>query len=78
MNAVYDIHKSVHLQHIPKIQPTRYYATQFIYFNKNALHVSGGSSAHHQELKLYIQLLVFVKGQLWLEIPWTRAGPGSL
>jgi hypothetical protein len=27
-------------------------------FQQNALHVSGGSSAHHQELKLYIQLLV--------------------
>jgi hypothetical protein len=25
----------------------------------NALHVSGGSSAHHQELKLYIQHLVY-------------------
>jgi hypothetical protein len=34
--------------------------SEFIYFNKYALHVSGGSSAHHQELKLYIQLLVFV------------------
>jgi hypothetical protein len=28
-------------------------------FLQNALHVSGGSSAHHQELKLYIQHLVF-------------------
>jgi hypothetical protein len=27
----------------------------------NALHVSGGFSAHHQELKLYIQDLVYVK-----------------
>jgi hypothetical protein len=30
-------------------------------FLQNALHVSGGSSAHHQELKLYTQHLVFVK-----------------
>jgi hypothetical protein len=30
-------------------------------FLQNALHVSGGSSARHQELKLYIQHLVFVK-----------------
>jgi hypothetical protein len=30
-------------------------------FLQNALHVSGGSSAHHQELKLYVQHLVFVK-----------------
>ena len=27
----------------------------------NALHVSGGFSAHHQELKLYTQRLVYVK-----------------
>jgi hypothetical protein len=27
----------------------------------NALQVSGGFSAHHQELKLYIQHLVYVK-----------------
>jgi hypothetical protein len=27
----------------------------------NALHVSGGFSAHHQELKLYTQHLVYVK-----------------
>ena len=27
----------------------------------NALHVSGGFSAHHQELKLYAQHLVYVK-----------------
>jgi hypothetical protein len=27
----------------------------------SALHVSGGFSAHHQELKLYIQHLVYVK-----------------
>jgi hypothetical protein len=27
----------------------------------NTIHVSGGFSAHHQELKLYIQRLVYVK-----------------
>jgi hypothetical protein len=27
----------------------------------NALHVSGGFSAYHQELKLYIQHLVYIK-----------------
>jgi hypothetical protein len=43
------------------MQPTRCYDSQSIYFNKNSLNVSGGSSAHHQELKLYVQLLVFVK-----------------
>jgi hypothetical protein len=27
----------------------------------SALHVSGGFSAHHKELKLYVQHLVYVK-----------------
>jgi hypothetical protein len=35
------------------------YTTFFIAVN--ALPVSGGFSTHHQELKLYIQLLVYVK-----------------
>ena len=34
------------------------YTTFFIAVN--ALHVSGGFSAHHQELKLYIQHLAYV------------------
>jgi hypothetical protein len=42
------------------VQPKRCHFSQFIYFY-NALHVSGGNSTHHQELGLYIQLLVFVK-----------------
>jgi hypothetical protein len=48
------------------MQPTRFYASQFIYFNKKVLQVSGGSSAHHQELKLHIQLVVFVKSCCYL------------
>ena len=35
------------------------YTTFFI--DVEALHVSGGFSAHHQELKLYTQHLVYVK-----------------
>ena len=36
--------------------------TQFIYFWKTALHVSGGISTHHQEhTQLYLQYLVLVK-----------------
>jgi hypothetical protein len=30
-------------------------------FLQNALHVSVDSSAHHQDLKLYVQHLVFIK-----------------
>jgi hypothetical protein len=47
-------------RHVPYIQTKRYHFSQFIYFN-NAVHVSGVTSTHHQELGLYIQLLVFVK-----------------
>jgi hypothetical protein len=31
-----------------------------LFYLKTALHVSGGTSTHHQELKLYLQHLVFV------------------
>ena len=34
-----------------QVQPTSCNVTQFIYFLWNALHVSGGSSAYHRELK---------------------------
>jgi len=42
--------------------PTRCNFTQFIYFWKTALHVSGGISTHQQEhIQLYLQYLVLVK-----------------
>ena len=42
--------------------PTRCNITQFIYFWKIPLHVSGGISTHHQKRKqLYLPYLVFVK-----------------
>jgi hypothetical protein len=41
--------------------PTRFNVTQLIYIWKLLLHVSGGTSTHHQELiQLYLQHLVFV------------------
>jgi len=44
------------------IFPTIRNITQFIYFWKTALHVSGGNSAHHQEhTQLYLQYLALVK-----------------
>jgi hypothetical protein len=47
------------------IFPTRCNITQFIYFCKTALHVSGGNSTHHQEhTQLYLQYLVLVKPSL--------------
>jgi hypothetical protein len=33
-STFFDIYKSVHLQYVPKVQPTRCYVTQFIYFSK--------------------------------------------
>ena len=44
------------------IFPTRCNITQFIYFWKIALHISGVISTHHQEhTQLYLQYLVLVK-----------------
>ena len=44
------------------IFPTRCNITQFIYLWKTALHVSDGTSTHHQvHIKLYLQHLVLVK-----------------
>ena len=44
------------------IFPTRCNITQFIYFWKTALHVSGDISTHHQQhTQLYLQHLVLVK-----------------
>ena len=44
------------------ILPNRCNITQFIYFWKTALHISGGVSTHHQEqTQLYLQYLVLVK-----------------
>ena len=53
----------MHHKYIPfDIFPTRYNITQFIYFWKTALHVSGGVSTHRQEhTQLYLQNLVLVK-----------------
>ena len=44
------------------IFPTRCNITQFIYFWKTALHISGDISTHHQEhTQLYLGYLVLVK-----------------
>jgi len=53
----------MHRKYIPfDIFPTRCNFTQFIYFWKTALHVSGSISTYHQEhIKLYLQYLVLVK-----------------
>jgi len=53
----------VHRKYIPfYIFPTRCNITEFIYFWKTALHISGGISTHHQEhTQLYLQYLVLVK-----------------
>ena len=50
------------LNHPFDIFPTRCNITQFIYFWKTALHVSGGISTHRQvHIQLYLQYLVLVK-----------------
>jgi len=52
----------VHSKYSFDIFPTRCNITQFIYFWKTALHVSGGISSHHQEhTQMFLQYLVLVK-----------------
>ena len=59
---LFDVQRSAHRKYIPCIFPTRCNITQFIYFWKTALHVSGGISTHHQgHTQLYLQYLVLVK-----------------
>ena len=79
----FNVQGSVHRKYIPlDIFPTRCNITQFIYFWKTALHVSGGISTHHQEhTQLYLQYLVFVKPLLLpaaiaeeLELVWVWCG----
>ena len=49
-NQLINIQGTVHCKYIPfDIFPTRCNITQFIYFWKTALHVSGGISTQHQE-----------------------------
>jgi hypothetical protein len=49
------------------IYPTRYNATPFIFYLETAVHVSDGTTTHHQERKqLYLQHLVFVTPLLLL------------
>jgi len=59
----FNVQGSVHHKYIPlDILPTRCNITQFIYFWKTALHISGGISTHLQEhTQLYLQYLVLVK-----------------
>jgi hypothetical protein len=42
------------------IYPPIYNVTQFIFYLETALHVSGGTTTHYQERKLYLQHLIFV------------------
>ena len=68
----FNIQGPVHRKYIPfDIFPTRCNITQFIYFWKTALHVSGGISTHHQEhTQLYLQYLLFVNRYCYLPLLW--------
>jgi hypothetical protein len=58
----FSVHGSVHRKNILiHIYPTRCNVTQLRFYPETALHVSGGTSTHHQERKQpYLQHLVFV------------------
>ena len=57
----FDIHGSEHRKNIP-IYIQKDATLQSLFYLETAVHVSGGTSAHHQERKqLYLQHLVFVR-----------------
>jgi hypothetical protein len=62
----YHIHYHIQcLFEYSNIYPTRSNVTQFYLYLKTALHVSGGTSTHHQErIQLYLQHPVFVTPSL--------------
>jgi len=56
----FNVHGSVHRKNIPTYiqQDTTLHS---LFYLETALHVSGGTSTHHQErIQLYLQHLVFV------------------
>ena len=59
---LFNVQRSMYRNFIPfDIFPIRCNVTQFIYFCKTAVHVSGAISTHHQgHTQLYIQYLVLV------------------
>ena len=58
--AVFNVHGSVHRKYIP-IYIQQDATLRSLLYLETALHVSDGTSTHHQELKqLYLQHLVFV------------------
>jgi hypothetical protein len=56
--SIFDVHGTVHRQCIPLSLANKMQRSTIFFIAVNALHVSGGFSAHHQELKLYTQHLV--------------------
>jgi hypothetical protein len=59
---VFNVHGSVHRKNIPIYSYIQQDATlHSLFYLETALHVSGGTSTHHQECKQpYLQHLVFV------------------
>ena len=51
MQWIFDVHMSVYRKYISKVQPTRCNVFTIYLFLEITLHVSGGSSAYHQEHK---------------------------
>ena len=56
----FNVHGSVHRNHI-LIYIQQDATLHSLFYLETALHVSGGTSSHHQESKLYLQRLVFVR-----------------
>ena len=60
MRVKFNVHGSVHRKNIP-IYIQQDATSHSLFYLETALHVSGGTTSHHQERKqLYLQHLVFV------------------
>ena len=72
MTVIKTAYDSTYTHYIPlHIFPATCNITQFIYFWKTALHVSGGISTYHQEhTPLYLQYLELVNRYCYLPVLW--------
>ena len=63
-NASFNVHGSVHRKNIP-IYIQQDATLHSLFYLETAVHVSGGTSTHHQErIQLYLQYLIFVTSLL--------------
>jgi len=78
INAHFNVYGSVHRKNIP-ISIQQDATLHSLLYLETALHVSGGTSTHHQErIQLYVQHLIFVTPLLLSALYFTNAHMISL